>query len=82
MKVFEAHPSRYDVYFKTEDSAKQFRNYLSTVTGKEFHLYESKDFSGVMKNRGVSYVYLYTLLDYIDSSVVESYLELFPEEKE
>lgn len=82
MKVCITEGKWYDVYFKTEVSAKQFINYLSTVTGKEFQLYESKNFSGVMKNRGVNYEYLYTLSKYVDPTVVDSYLEVFPEEKE
>lgn len=82
MKAYLTDGGRYDVYFKTEVSAKQFINYLSTITGKEFQLYESRTFSGVMKNRGVSYEYLYTLCNYVEPSVVDSYIELFPEEDE
>ena len=82
MKVCITESKWCDVYFKTEGSAKQFINYLSTVTGKEFQLYESRTFSGVMRKRGVIYVYLYTLSNYVEPCVVDSYLELFPEEKE
>jgi len=82
MKVCITESKWYDVYFKTEGSAKQFINYISTVTGKEFQLYESKTFNGIMRKRRVSYEYLYTLSNYVDPIVVDSYLELFTEEKE
>lgn len=82
MKVCITKGKWYDVYFKTEVSAKQFINYLSTVTGKEFQLYKSQTFSGMVRHHGVSYEYLYTLSKYVEQSVVESYIELFPEEKE
>ena len=82
MKAYLTGSGRYDIYFKTEVSAKQFINYLSTVEGREFQFYESETFGGVMRNRGVSYEYLYTLSKYVDPIIVDSYLELFPEEKE
>ena len=82
MKSYLTDYGRYDIYFKTEVSAKQFINYLSTFTGEEFKFCESRTFSGLMKKRGVDYEYLYTLSNYVEPCVVDSYLELFPEEKE
>ena len=82
MKVFETHPGRYDVYFKTEDSGNQFVNFLYAVSGRDCMICSIAYFSNSAKERGVYGSHLYTLPRYIEESVITSYLELFPEEKE
>lgn len=81
MKVIEVSRG-YDVYFKTEESAQLFSNYWGTVEPSAFEAEQTKILEEAEFLEKVDQAYNYTLNWYPPKSVVDSYLELFPEEKE
>lgn len=86
MLLFTTHHSGwYDVYLRTEVSGKQFINYVNTLLGEGYsklNLAHITQYSELSSARGVPKDYLYTVTNYVEKSIIDSYLELFPEEKE
>lgn len=76
--------SSVDVHFEDIDSAKRFSNYCLSLTGKEciFHdTYQSAQSTVWAKIYDVS-EYPFTVANYVEKQIVESFLNLFPEENE
>lgn len=73
-----------DVHFKNEDSAKRFSNYHLSLTGKRctYGLTSENVTSTVRANINDISDYPYTTNEYIDRGIVESFLQIFPEEVE
>lgn len=84
MKIIQGN-SRHglDLYFKDLESAQKFSNYWRTVDSHTTFIskYRVLDYSYVgehLQDDG----YLYTLNFFPDKSIVDSYLDIFPEELE
>lgn len=76
--------SAVDIHFKNEDSAKRFSNYCLSLTGKTCPYKMTSKYvmsTRRAKIRDIS-EYPFTVDNYVQKEIVESFLKIFPEEVE
>lgn len=81
MKVIKLSLYRLDVYFKNKDKAEMFSNYWKTTYPSDSFVSRVLCVEGMETNCKIV-GYNYSFSGYPPKDVIDSYLELFPEEKE